>query len=167
MFREGKAHFTLRQRDVRRRPAEDPLGILGRNVDAPMRAFFAKGIMPERTVDGDAVTTDHGIPWNCRRGVPGLERPRGHIQGVDLPMGQQVAHRCGKFVIEFTGRRINLIFQAAGYAAEIDLVRAFETGECLIIQIGFDPLFVRIYIRADRSYFLFGQDLECGSISPE
>src|SRR5215207_3208357 len=98
VIRKGHAHLALRQRHIGRRPAENPFRILRCDVDTTMRALFAKSIMPERAMDRDPITADHGIPWHGRRGIPGLERACRHVERDDLPMSQQIADRCGEFI---------------------------------------------------------------------
>src|SRR5262245_17747755 len=121
--------------------------------------------MPKGAMNGDAITTNHSRPWHCWSGIPRLKTASRHILGDDLPMGKQVAYRRGELIADLSGCRI--VLKPAGDAAKVDFGIPFITGQCLIIQIGFDAFVVRVHIRVDRSYISFGEYFEGCAICPE
>src|SRR5918993_1282866 len=79
VIRKRDAHLSLRQRNIGGRPAEDPFRIFRRDVDAAVRAFLAEGIVPERSMDRDAISADHRGPGNGGRRKPRPEGGRPHV----------------------------------------------------------------------------------------
>lgn len=132
MIGKGTALFSSGQRSVWSRPAKNPFGILGVDVDAPVRARFSKCIVPVRPMNGDTAL-NISAPGHCRGGIACRLIASGHILGDNLPMGQQRASRRGIFIAHEAGRRV--INQSSGDATIIDFVTVLVAGQGLMIQV--------------------------------
>lgn len=78
MLRQIPPLLARVQRDMRRRPAKDPLRVFDRDIHTAMRAALAKSAVPESAVNGYPALNVR-TPGNRRRGVAAGLIPSGHV----------------------------------------------------------------------------------------